>query len=317
MQTLELEIFRAGDYPQGRFTVADLYRIAADYDPAWHEAPACVTHEGDPRENLSAEAYGWVRRLWVDGDRLFAEVADVPDDFVAAVRAGRYRKRSAGFYTALPRPDGSTGPYLRHLAWVPIPQVKGMADPVLPGDRRNPFRPRGAMAMLPALAFVEPSPSVTSQEEPVMHEPTPTPTVPPEPAPQPAPAPPSHPAEGADRRSARLEALRAFFAEMIAAGRLTPAQAEVEGRTLERIAGAADFAEADAALLQAKRREIAARPPTGLLSRGAPASAARTPDDELRRRVALDFAEHAAVYRRLGVREESLLALARAESCRA
>jgi hypothetical protein len=310
MPTLELEIFRAGDYPQGRFTVEDLYRIAADYDPAWHEAPACVTHEGDPRENLSAEAYGWVRRLWVDGDRLFAEVADVPDDFVAAVRAGRYRKRSAGFYTALPRPDGSTGPYLRHLAWVPIPQVKGMADPVLPPAR-------GAMAMLPALAFVEPFPSVTSQEDPVMQEPTPTPTVPPEAAPQPVPAPPSHPAEGADRRSARVEGLRAFFAEMIAAGRLTPAQAEVEGRTLERIAAAADFAEADAALLEAKRREIAARPPTGLLSRGAAPSAARTPDDELRRRVALDFAEHFAVYRRLGVREESLLALARAESGRA
>src|SRR5690606_32066987 len=45
MNELELEIFRAGDYgPRGRWSEADLDRLAAGYDPALHEAPVTLDH---------------------------------------------------------------------------------------------------------------------------------------------------------------------------------------------------------------------------------------------------------------------------------
>jgi hypothetical protein len=329
-----LQIFRAGAYPQGEFTVADLERIALSYDPAWHEAPCCITHEAEPGGNLSAEAYGWVKRLWVAGDVLMADVDEVPAEFAAAVEQGRFKKRSAGIYTALRLRDGSTGPYLRHVAWVPIPQVKGLADPMpakASHGRPPTFEDQSHWSFVPChlslvprthsncmgegpgtrdegQALPRPDATLTLQEDPMIE--TVTPTAPPGEPPV-TPTTPSAPNEGADRaatapaaatrvpvlpteeadiaarvdrivreaagkvveefrrksaRATRLDGLAAFFAEMVRQGRVSPAQAVVEQRALERIAGAAEFAEGDAELIEAKQREIRCRPPMGLFA---------------------------------------------------
>ena len=43
---IELEVFRVGDYgDKGAFSEDDLDRIAADYDPAVHEAPVTIDHQ--------------------------------------------------------------------------------------------------------------------------------------------------------------------------------------------------------------------------------------------------------------------------------
>jgi hypothetical protein len=341
----ELEIFRAGDYPQGRYTAEDLRRIADNYDPAWHEAPCCVTHAGDPNDDPAGRAHGWVKRLWVRGDRLIAAVRDVPADFAEALRAGRFRKRSAAVYSALPLPDGSAGPYLRHLAWVPIPQVKGLADPAIrfdektshivihisepveemptmPEESRNPPAPPTVPPMTPPAT---PVPPTNDEAE------TPPAGADAAPAPAPASTTPAVPAgvvenllaEFRERaaRDARLDGVAAFVAEMLRQGRLTPAEAAVEQPLMERVAGSAEFSEADAALLDGKRAEIRRRPPRGLTALHGgkqtgpvgPQPPGPDADDEIARRVSAEFAENEPLFRRLGVRRESLLALARSE----
>lgn len=118
-------IFRAGDYPQGRYDTDTLEHIAASYDPAVHEAPNYLSHpDGHGTRDGRGLAFGWISRLWVHGDQLFADMADVPRAFAELLLAGRIKKRSVELYGDL---DGR-GPYLRAVAWPAIPQVKALAD---------------------------------------------------------------------------------------------------------------------------------------------------------------------------------------------
>ncbi len=119
-----IQIFRAGDYRgqgKGVITREDLDRVVRNYNPSFHEAPVTVGH---PADNLPA--FGWVDRLAVDGDVLLAKEKQVDPQFAELRQAGRYKKRSASFYT-----DGSgkvTG--LRHVAYLGAqpPAVKGLQD---------------------------------------------------------------------------------------------------------------------------------------------------------------------------------------------
>lgn len=119
-----VEIFRAGKHTDngGRtreWTAADVARIAANYDPGYHEAPLVVGH---PKTN--APAYGWVEKLTAEGGKLFAQFKQVEDGFRSAVRAGRFKHRSVALYPDL---DGK-GLYLRHVGFLGAapPAVKGL-----------------------------------------------------------------------------------------------------------------------------------------------------------------------------------------------
>lgn len=108
------------------FTADDLQAIAASYSPELHEAPVVVGHP-----STDAPAYGWVRTVRVDGDRLLAELDQVDDQFAELHRAGRYKKRSAALYA----PDTPNNPtpgrwYLRHVGVLGAqpPAVKGLRD---------------------------------------------------------------------------------------------------------------------------------------------------------------------------------------------
>jgi hypothetical protein len=121
----EMEVFESGHYGErGDYTDDDVARMAADYDPAVHEAPITVDHtKGGP-------AWGWVRGLKVIGGRLVAVVRQMPEAFKDLVRAGRYKKRSVELY----RQFGATGrPYLRAVTFLGAqpPEVKGLADVAL------------------------------------------------------------------------------------------------------------------------------------------------------------------------------------------
>jgi hypothetical protein len=121
----DMPVFTTGEYPQGTYNLNDLQALADSYDPAFHEAPNYLVHadsEGNrPGGNL---AFGWIKRLYVRGQTLFADLAQVPRIFADLVLAGRIKKRSVEIY---PNLDGK-GPYLRALAWPMIPQVKALAD---------------------------------------------------------------------------------------------------------------------------------------------------------------------------------------------
>jgi hypothetical protein len=108
------------------FTEADLQAAVAAYDPAVHEAPIVVGH---PKDN--APAYGWVGKLEFADGAIHAEPKQVDPAFAEMVEAGRFKKRSASFYTpsspANPKPGTF---YLRHVGFLGAmpPAVKGLKD---------------------------------------------------------------------------------------------------------------------------------------------------------------------------------------------
>jgi hypothetical protein len=129
MPSVEIEIFRPGTHRDmsGReitFTEADLVASATAYDPAAHEAPACVGH---PKHD--APAYGWASGLKFADGGLVAVVDQIDPEFAELVRAGRFKKISPAFY----EPDSAANPkpgsyYLRHIGFLGAqpPAVKGL-----------------------------------------------------------------------------------------------------------------------------------------------------------------------------------------------
>ncbi|MBU1230253.1 MAG: hypothetical protein KKA55_08085 [Proteobacteria bacterium] len=106
------------------FTEAMLEASAKAYDPALHEAPLVV---GPPQTD--APAYGWVQALAFSQSGLAASPHQVDPEFAELVRAGRFKKISASFYT----PDSPQNPvpgvfYLRHVGFLgaAAPAVKGL-----------------------------------------------------------------------------------------------------------------------------------------------------------------------------------------------
>lgn len=124
------EIFRAGTRTDnnGRtitITPEQVAAIASHYSPSKHEAPIVVGHP-----STNAPAYGWVGSLKAENGTLFADFAQVDDDFAELVKKGRYKKVSASFYPpnhpSNPQPENW---YLRHVGFLGAhpPAVKGLA----------------------------------------------------------------------------------------------------------------------------------------------------------------------------------------------
>lgn len=125
------ELFKAGTHTAAggatlSFSESDLQAAVAAYDPAVHEAPIVVGH---PKDN--APAYGWIKSLSFADGSITAEPAQVDADFAEMVKAGRFKKRSASFYT----PDAPNNPkpgsyYLRHVGFLGAqpPAVKGLKE---------------------------------------------------------------------------------------------------------------------------------------------------------------------------------------------
>jgi len=112
------EVFKAGNYPQGKFTKAEVEELAKNYDPSFCEAPITLDHE------QKGPAYGWVENLKEDGGVLKATFKDLSDDLKEFVNQGKYKKISIEIYREL---EGKK-PYLKAVSFLgaSIPQVKGM-----------------------------------------------------------------------------------------------------------------------------------------------------------------------------------------------
>lgn len=115
------EVFKAGIYPQGKFTKKEIAEIAKNYDPAFCEAPITVDHI------QTGPAYGWVDIAKADGEKLKVSFKEMPEDFKEAINKGLYKKVSVEIYRNL---EGK-GPYLKAVSFLgaAIPQVKGL-EPV-------------------------------------------------------------------------------------------------------------------------------------------------------------------------------------------
>lgn len=125
-----IDIFRAGKRSDANgndvdITTEQLQQTVANYDPTLHEAPLVIGH---PEDN--APAWGWVKKLKLDGDTLQAAVDEIDPDFADLVKTGKYKKISASFYL----PDSPHNPKkgvlsLRHVGFLGAmpPAVKGLA----------------------------------------------------------------------------------------------------------------------------------------------------------------------------------------------
>lgn len=131
MENQWIEIFRAGNYPQGEYTVDDLDTMVGDYSPDVFEAPVTKEHE------QWGPAYGWVAALKREGDVLLAQLCQVSDELRAWVKTGAYKKRSVEIYDNF---QGTGKRYLRSLSFLGAQpeQVKGM-KPIAFGSTAGTF----------------------------------------------------------------------------------------------------------------------------------------------------------------------------------
>lgn len=126
-----IEIFKAGSHvsDQGQsitFSQADIDDIARNYRPTEREAPLVIGHP-----ETDKPAVGWVDGLMASRDgKLLMRTRQVDARFAEDVKLGRYKKRSAAFYS----PEHSSNPtpgrwYLRHVGFL------GAAQPAIAGLR--------------------------------------------------------------------------------------------------------------------------------------------------------------------------------------
>ena len=112
------EVFKAGNYPQGKFSKNEVKELAKNYDPQFCEAPITLDHE------QKGPAYGWVDSLKEENGVLKASFKDLSEDLKEFVNKGKYKKISVEIYREL---EGKK-PYLKAVSFLgaSIPQVKGM-----------------------------------------------------------------------------------------------------------------------------------------------------------------------------------------------
>lgn len=106
------KIFRAGKYPQGEITKADVEAIATGYDPDYHEAPLTILHDD------SSPAYAVVDELKSDNGVLLASFTEMlPEAFEMNKRYKRPSIEIALY---------DDKKYLRAVTLTNFPQVKGL-----------------------------------------------------------------------------------------------------------------------------------------------------------------------------------------------
>lgn len=129
-------IFRAGNYShkgKGAWSEKDLQEVAQNFQTLKaaneHVPPIKSTHEPD---NRGLPVVGWIENVVAKGKDLFADFRLVSDKAADMIKAKALRFRSAELHTKdrpWVRPDGTRmANVLRAVAFVPIPEVKGMPD---------------------------------------------------------------------------------------------------------------------------------------------------------------------------------------------
>lgn len=121
--TTLVEVFIAGQYPQGRLDEQAVAEMAEGYDPARYEAPVSLDHKVD------GPAFGWVKAAKAVAGRLFTGFRGLVPEFRDAARAF-YPRRSIEAYP----PDHPSNPTpgkwaLKAVSFLGVqaPAVKGLA----------------------------------------------------------------------------------------------------------------------------------------------------------------------------------------------
>jgi hypothetical protein len=116
------KIFRAGNYPQGNISEADVQEMASTYDPSLHEAPLTVNHDD------KSPSYATVDAVKAVGKELYASFKDVLAEAIDINK--KFRKPSI----EIAEYDGRK--YLRAVSLTNFPQVKGL-DTIAFSEKKN------------------------------------------------------------------------------------------------------------------------------------------------------------------------------------
>jgi len=121
----EVEIWQAGEYPQGTFTEKDIDEMVANFDPGYHEPPAIVGHNKEGEDEKPAHA--WVEKIWRNGSKLMAKFKQVSNELKTWVKEGKYKKKSIELWDNF---EGTGKLVLKAVAFLgqTIPQVKGLQN---------------------------------------------------------------------------------------------------------------------------------------------------------------------------------------------
>lgn len=96
------------------FSASDLATSVAAYDPAVFRAPIVVGHP-----KLDDPAFGWVDKLSLEADGLYADPGEVDAQFADLVKEGRYKNVSVRWFTPAARNNPVPGVYyLRHVGFL-------------------------------------------------------------------------------------------------------------------------------------------------------------------------------------------------------
>ena len=95
------EIMRPGTWNGNKFTSKDLEDIASAAPEVGYVPPLKVGHD----ESIGARAWGWVRNIRLAGEKLVADLMDIPESLAAVIRERGYDQLSAEVYLNLDR-DG-------------------------------------------------------------------------------------------------------------------------------------------------------------------------------------------------------------------
>ena len=130
---MKFEIFKVGTHTSSNgttkeYTLDHLNQIAQN-----HSEPAPIV-VGHPKDN--SPAFGWIKNLFVKGESLFAEAADLVPEFIDLLKKKIYKNRSVSLKQ---NEDGTLS--LNHVGFLggALPAVKGLAELNLNADDTESF----------------------------------------------------------------------------------------------------------------------------------------------------------------------------------
>lgn len=119
-----VEIFRVGTWNGEKFTDSDLNDIVAAFPKQGYRVPIKLGH----KESSGDKAFGWVSSIRKQGDKLVADLADLPVKVYEAIKARAYDAVSSEIFSNLRRGDAVFKRALKAVALLgsEIPAVAGL-----------------------------------------------------------------------------------------------------------------------------------------------------------------------------------------------
>lgn len=120
-----IDVFRAGDYPQGHWEIEDLNEMVSNYNVSIFKAPVTLDHA------QAGPAMGWVEKIFRSGDVLYAQLSNLTKLFKEKIKTKEYLNRSIEIFE-LEYNGEFYWPYFKAVSFLGAapPQVKGLSEPM-------------------------------------------------------------------------------------------------------------------------------------------------------------------------------------------